>query len=264
MIVGRYAGGKGRCYQRIINLMPAHRVYIEAYLGGGSVMLHKRPAVMNIGIDLDADVIKAWSAHLAKRDDATASSPNLAMRAGIVRNSDAAPSPTLTMPARTVISDEPSWHLIEGDALAVLPSLDLTADTLIYADPPYLLETRRQMRLLYNFEYNRADHVEMLTLFRGLDCMVMISGYESKLYDEMLGDWHRETFTAYDRGNNQRQECVWMNFAPPVELHDYSFLGDGFRERERIKRKKQRWIAKLKKMPKLERQALLAAIREAF
>lgn len=245
MIVGKYPGGKGRCYQRIINLMPPHRTYVEAYLGGGSVMLHKRPAATNIGIDLDGDVIEAWSTHLAKC-------------------SDTAPSPTLTMPAHTVISGDASWHLIQGDALATLLNLDLAADTLIYADPPYLLETRRQMRLLYNFEYTRADHVEMLRLLRGLDCMVMVSGYASELYDEMLGGWHRETFITYDRGNNQRQESVWMNFASPTELHDYSFLGDGFRERERIKRKKQRWVAKLRKMPKLERQALLAAIREAF
>jgi len=44
-----------------------------------------------------------------------------------------------------------------------------------------------------------------------------------------------------------------------VELHDYRYLGRGFRERERIKRKKQRWMERLVRMPRLERCAILAA-----
>jgi hypothetical protein len=59
-------------------------------------------------------------------------------------------------------------------------------------------------------------------------------------------------------------EYVWFNYPEPVQLHDYSFLGSNFRERERIKRKKQRWVDRLKSMPMLERQALLNAIEEVF
>ena len=43
-----------------------------------------------------------------------------------------------------------------------------------------------------------------------------------------------------------------------------SILGENFRERERINRKKRRWVRRLKAMPQLGRQALLAAIREAL
>jgi len=47
----------------------------------------------------------------------------------------------------------------------------------------------------------------------------------------------------------------------------FSFLLDtlatsNFRERERLKRKKARWTARLAKMPALERSVLLAAIEE--
>ena len=48
-----------------------------------------------------------------------------------------------------------------------------------------------------------------------------------------------------------------------MELHDYRYLGMNRRERERIKRKKQRFTNKLLNMPALERYAILAAIREA-
>jgi site-specific DNA-adenine methylase len=57
-----YPGGKGRAYQRLINLMPPHDVFIETHLGGGAVMLKKRRATRNVGIDRDEAVIARWSA----------------------------------------------------------------------------------------------------------------------------------------------------------------------------------------------------------
>lgn len=56
----KYKGGKGKCYQRLINLMPPHRVYIEPYLGGGAVLRNKRPAEVSIGLDIDSEVIASW------------------------------------------------------------------------------------------------------------------------------------------------------------------------------------------------------------
>lgn len=53
----RYPGGKGKCFQRLINLMPPHETYIESHLGGGTIMRHKRPAPRNIGIDIDPRAI---------------------------------------------------------------------------------------------------------------------------------------------------------------------------------------------------------------
>lgn len=57
----RYPGGKGRCYQHLISLMPPHRTYIESHLGGGAVMRHKRPAESTIGIEIDARVVARWA-----------------------------------------------------------------------------------------------------------------------------------------------------------------------------------------------------------
>ncbi len=57
-------------------------------------------------------------------------------------------------------------------------------------------------------------------------------------------------------------EWLWMNFPPPLELHDYRYLGQTFRERERIQRKRKRWTARLRCMPALERYAILSAIAD--
>ena len=53
-----YPGGKGGVFQRLINLMPSHEVYIETHLGGGAIMRNKRPALRNIGIEIDPKVIR--------------------------------------------------------------------------------------------------------------------------------------------------------------------------------------------------------------
>ena len=59
----RYPGGKGKIYQRVINLMPPHRIYVESHLGGGAVLRHKQPALLNIGIDIDPRPLRAFAGY---------------------------------------------------------------------------------------------------------------------------------------------------------------------------------------------------------
>lgn len=59
----RYPGGKGKIYQRVINLMPPHRIYVESHLGGGAVLRHKQPALLNIGIDINPRPLQAFAAY---------------------------------------------------------------------------------------------------------------------------------------------------------------------------------------------------------
>jgi site-specific DNA-adenine methylase len=212
-----YAGGKGRCYQRIINLMPPHRVYIELFLGSGAVLLNKRPAEISIGIESDEQVFSSWSDWSA-----------------------------------------PSTRIEHRDAFEFLKSYTFTPDHLLYADPPYLPCTRRKGRV-YRHDLNEAGHIHLLTQLTQLSCAVMISGYPSEMYDRMLHDWHKTSFQAGSHVG-RRHEVVWQNFEPSPVLHDYSHLGDDFRERERLKRKADRWRRRLQAMPERERRALLSAI----
>ena len=53
-----------------------------------------------------------------------------------------------------------------------------------------------------------------------------------------------------------------MNYPEPLELHDYRYLGSNFRQRERLKRIRVRWLARLDRMDALERYALLSSIAE--
>jgi DNA adenine methylase len=132
---------------------------------------------------------------------------------------------------------------------------------LIYSDPPYLRETRKNDVRLYKYDYSYAQHIELLEVLKTLPCMVMISGYESPLYKESLKSWQTHCYQAACH-HGVATEWLWMNYNVSMKLHDYRYLGDNFRERERIKRKTQRWVVKLETMPILERQALLYAMDE--
>ncbi|RIK35176.1 MAG: DNA methylase [Chloroflexi bacterium] len=91
----------------------------------------------------------------------------------------------------------------------------------------------------------------------------MISGYPSDIYDDILTGWHKDAIQTTTRGGSRATEVIWMHYDPPNHLHDYRWLGDNYRERERIKKLKRRWVRRWREMDRLQRQAILAAIQEA-
>jgi hypothetical protein len=151
--------------------------------------------------------------------------------------------------------------VIHGDALEYLRGYAYQGDEFVYCDPPYLMETRSCQRPLYAHEFATIEqHRALLTLLERLPCMVAISGYWSALYALELASWRSDTFQTVNRAGKSTTEWLWMNYPPPLELHDYRYLGKNFRERERIKRKKTRWTKRLREMPELERLCLMEAI----
>lgn len=64
-----------------------------------------------------------------------------------------------------------------------------TKDTLIYADPPYLMETRTQK--MYAHEMSVDDHLEMLDVLQRHPGPAVISAYENSVYDKHLKNWKK-------------------------------------------------------------------------
>lgn len=87
-------------------------------------------------------------------------------------------------------------------------------DALIYADPPYVPETRSGK--YYNHEMTLEDHRALLLRLDASSAMVVISGYASALYDELLGDWERHELKASTDGGHERTEMLWLNRAAQV------------------------------------------------
>lgn len=56
----RYFGGKWRLAPWIISHMPAHRIYVEPFGGGASVLLRKNPVFSEIYNDLDGEIVNVF------------------------------------------------------------------------------------------------------------------------------------------------------------------------------------------------------------
>lgn len=85
-------------------------------------------------------------------------------------------------------------------------------NVLIYADPPYVLSTRHGKQ--YNCEMTDADHAALLEALKAHKGPVLLSGYDSTLYDDLLHGWYRETISALAQTSDKRTEVLWMNFEP--------------------------------------------------
>ncbi len=227
LISSGYPGSKAGAgvWQRIISLMPVHHDYFELFLGHGAIIRRKKPAPgVNVGCDVDAGVVANWRQR--------------------------------PLPAHLTILQE--------DALRSLSSQKAMRDptTLVYLDPPYLRSTRT--RRIYPCEFQTPEqHTAMIKLANRCHAMVMISGYDSALYRKLLASWRSVSYMTMTRGG-PRREFLWMNFDAGLPLHDPRFVGEGFRERERIKRKKQRWVARFSGMPATERQLINQALQEVM
>lgn len=150
------------------------------------------------------------------------------------------------------------FELLEGDASTYLPQLNLASSDLVYADPPYVPSTRRTSRY-YRHDYGDDDHLNLLGVLRSLDCMVVLSGYRGEMYDRELVDWHRIDYEAVTH-RGVVSESAWTNFKPGNVLHDYSYVGSTFRQREAFRRRLERLVRQLEVAGPLERNAALARV----
>ncbi|PWC10920.1 DNA methylase [Brenneria roseae subsp. americana] len=222
-----YLGSKAAsgAYQKIIANMPPHDTYIETHLGGGTVMLRKPPALRSICWDIDMITVEKFCQF----------NPDF------------------------LDSQEERLMIEVGDAVKLLRAVPFEkyGRTLIYADPPYLPETRTS-RNRYRHEYSADDHRALIAILRSVPASVMISGYPSALYDELLHDWRSITFQVMTRGG-PRTEQLWMNY-PDGAAYSAAFAGRDYIDRQRIKRKAERWKTKYAALPPAERLAIMTAL----
>lgn len=220
-----YLGAKtgSGVYQAIINLIPPHDTYIELFLGTGAILTRKEKSNREIGIDLNSACIKA------------------------IRNT------------------HPDVELHNMDAFKFINNFNFeeSGRTVIYCDPPYVHETRTSNKR-YKYEFTDQDHIKLIETLKKLPstCRVLLSGYRSNLYDELVADWWSVDFQTMTRGG-VRTETIWANFTPN-EVHYHTYAGKDFTDRQRIKRKAERWASKFLKLPTTEKQAILASLLMAY
>ena len=85
-------------------------------------------------------------------------------------------------------------------------------NVLIYADPPYVLDTRHGRQ--YRCEMDDKDQKDLLDVLLEHKGMVLLSGYDNALYNDRLRGWYREETTCYSQVCSKKKEVLWMNFEP--------------------------------------------------
>ena len=156
-----YPGGKSGAgvYQTIINQIPPHETYIEAFAGGGAILRLKRPATSSIAIDIDP----------AGLDLCRGKSPS----GTIFINTDAVPFlRAYPWTGKEFIYCDP-------------PYLMETRST-----------KRRLYRFEFSME---EQHRSLLSCLQATPADVMVSGYPNGLYDDVLSRWRKITFSARTR-----------------------------------------------------------------
>jgi len=221
-----YPGGKNGAgvFQKIINEMPPHACFIEAFAGSGAVLRRKRPATSTIAIDRDARALRLLA---------------------------------------SLASAVPHLSLWNADALSFLEAYPFDGSELVYCDPPYLRSVRSTDDRIYRFEFSDGEHEALLQLLKRLPCAVMLRGYRSPMYQFSLTwpTWRRIDFPAGTRGG-ARTESLWLNFPERPERHDYRYHGDNYGKRHKFRLKISRWRAKLEAMSAADRRALLEALSD--
>ena len=208
--------------QKIISIMPPHDVYVETFLGSGAILSMKKPAESNVGNDIDPVISDRWKPLSSIQYTFT------------------------NMPAIEVIS---IYEVFPGKVL-------------FYHDPPYLKTVRRCDGDIYDFEmHEEASHIDLLDCISSSKQLHIISGYESGLYNKALQGWTKMTMPASSR-RWQTIEVIWFNFPVPTVIHDYRFIGKNFNDRQRIKRKVDRWIQKFENLPDLERNLIFQELHK--
>ena len=207
--------------QAIITLMPKHNVYIETYLGDGEVFLAKPHAKFSIGIDSDeASLAKVMSKTIQQG------------YAGETR-------------------------LISDDVHTFLRNYEFNGDELVYCAPPYMMKTRKSNQQ-YAHDISDDRHLDLLTILKGINAKVILSGFKSKIYDDYLPDWNTYDFSVIT-STGSRDERIWYNY----ELKKGLPLNGPIRNIRKIKTESDtvnQWCQNYRELPADQRKKILSAL----
>ena len=96
-------------------------------------------------------------------------------------------------------------------------------NVLIYCDPPYMLRTRHGKQ--YRCEMDDKDHEALLDVLLMHKGYVIISGYDTDLYNSMLVGWNKCETVSYSQVGSRKKEILWMNYEPPGKQLTFEDIG---------------------------------------
>lgn len=264
-----WSGGKGLFVNNLLERLPAHKNYVEVFGGGASLLFAKPRSDFEVYNDVDPGLAnffsvlksdfpefyrKVWCSPYSRQNylkykiewEEQRDRIDRAHQWFIVARSsfggffgkswgwgiqiNRASSLLKIIEKLPQMSDRMSSVTVENtDWRQIFEKYD-SEDTFFYLDPPYVISTRKDFR--YRHEMVDADHKDLIATIQKLKGKVMLSGYESEIYDKL--PWVKETFGTYcysaaktkatglqgEGGLDRvkRTEVLWRNFDMQLSL----------------------------------------------
>lgn len=105
------------------------------------------------------------------------------------------------------------------DALEVIRDYGKHPNVLLYCDPPYLASSRNSTNYRHEMG-SESQHADLLNALLDCEAAVVLSGYPSPFYQDLLTDWTRIELSAWTgngirdgatRVDGVRTEVLWSN-----------------------------------------------------
>lgn len=93
----------------------------------------------------------------------------------------------------------------------------------MYLDPPYLFSVRAGKQ--YKHEMSEGEHEQLLKSILQSNAKIMISGYDSEMYNDYLAGWQKETFKSCSEYGKCCTEIVWMNYKQNLQQTIFDIPG---------------------------------------
>lgn len=111
-------------------------------------------------------------------------------------------------------------HLVQIEHMDALKLIERynNPDVLMYLDPPYVRSARKS-GALYNHEMDDEGQILLLDTIEKSRAKIVISGYESELYNQRLAGWYKDSTQSQTTSAKMATETIWMNYEPPTQQY---------------------------------------------
>ncbi len=259
----KFPGGKNKIKDWVISHFPDNyesMTYVELAVGGGSIILNKKPSVQEIINDINESLINIYFVlkcgseqfinqlktvtyneqtflnALIDQDQPFEDLIDQAVNEYILyRFSRGGMKKTFAWSDRLrggIPGDQNAWQNSIDNLWKIANRLNFVDiqnkdfkfilnqynkdNTFIYCDPPYIKSTRISKEV-YDREFTDNDHKDLLDIVTNHKAKILISGYNSKLYNDKLKNWNKyEKLIINHSGQTKikstRLEVLWVNY----------------------------------------------------
>jgi len=224
----RWIGGKGKMTKKILPFFPRHKRYVEAFGGGASLLLAKRPVRFEVYNDLNTNLVQLFrdlqrsgqlvftavaltpfsrreQRHAREHLDRSGADVLVAYRQsfggkisgyGIDRSGSTVRGYWSNVNNLRRLSRRlENVTILSQDGLDVIRQYD-SPETLHYLDPPYVPDSWTNEDVYSGHLMTREQHQELVELLLTVKGMVVLSGYPNDVYAPLTEAWTTHEFSV--------------------------------------------------------------------